>query len=103
MPRGRSSRARNIRLLSAGRIFRDLLLRPCGILGREGELLRLLVGRCKAAIGHGRLSSHFMVRQLDVSPVWTWTEHQTRTWPDAVDFCRMNCRNGLPISERCTV
>ena len=59
------------RLLAAFRIFLDLLLRPCGILRREGKILRLQVRRSKAANGHSRLSSHLMVRQLDVSPVCT--------------------------------
>jgi hypothetical protein len=44
------------RLLAARRIFRDLLLRPRGILRREGKFLRLNSGRGKAADGHDNYS-----------------------------------------------
>ena len=44
------------RLLAARRILRNLLLRPRGILRREGEFLRLNIGRGKAADGHDNYS-----------------------------------------------
>ena len=40
------------RLLTAFRIFRDLLLRPGEIVGREGEFLRLQMRFGEAADGH---------------------------------------------------
>src|SRR3954463_1934963 len=69
------------RLLTAGRIFRDLLLRPGGILRREGELLRLLVGRRYAAIGHGLVFRHRSTSPNTMSSEPRMAETSASMWP----------------------
>src|SRR4051812_38389359 len=75
-------------LLAAGRIFRDLFLRPRAVLRREGKLLRLKVRLREAADAHRSTSPNTMSSEPRIA------ETSASMWPRQMKS--MACRCAKP-------